>query len=123
MPTLQSSLFGVGEPAIDPDASFERTDLDGDSWLDVSRHWLLGADTLFADLVDTVEWTQGRRRMYDKVVDDPRLSHWYRASDELPHPALDVIRTELGDRYHAEFGSVGLNYYRDGRDSVAAHAD
>jgi alkylated DNA repair dioxygenase AlkB len=120
---LQASLFGAGEPTVDPGASFERIDLDAGSWLDVSRAWLRGADTLFAALADMVEWTQGRRHMYDKVVDDPRLSHWYRAGDELPHPALATVRRELGRRYDVELGAVGLNYYRDGRDSVAPHAD
>jgi alkylated DNA repair dioxygenase AlkB len=61
--------------------------------------------------------------MYDKVVDDPRLSCWFRARDALPHPMLATIRSELGRRYDVTFGSVGLNYYRDGRDSVAPHAD
>jgi alkylated DNA repair dioxygenase AlkB len=123
VPTLQSSLFGMGEPAIDPDGRFDRTDLDGDSWIDVSRPWLLGADALFTALVDTVPWKQGRRKMYDRVLDDPRLSRWYRPGDDLPHPALHAMRVALGSHYRVAFASVGLNYYRDGRDSVAPHAD
>jgi alkylated DNA repair dioxygenase AlkB len=34
-----------------------------------------------------------------------------------------MIRAELAQRYSVEFGGVGLNYYRNGRDSVASHRD
>jgi alkylated DNA repair dioxygenase AlkB len=61
--------------------------------------------------------------MYGRMIDDPRLSHWYDASDDLPHPALALIRTTLSSRYDVTFRAVGLNYYRDGRDSVAPHRD
>ena len=61
--------------------------------------------------------------MYDRVLDDPRLSCWYRDDDAMPHPAFADIRAALGTRYGASFGAVGLNYYRDGRDSVAFHRD
>ena len=43
--------------------------------------------------------------------------------DPLPHPVLAEIGDELTTRYRVAFGAVGLNYYRDGRDSVAPHAD
>ena len=33
--------------------------------------------------------------MYDRVLDDPRLSRWYARGDALPHPALDVDRRAL----------------------------
>ncbi len=61
--------------------------------------------------------------MYGRMVDDPRLSRWYGDADELPHPLLAGIRTRLSARYAVPFGAVGLNYYRDGRDSVASHRD
>jgi alkylated DNA repair dioxygenase AlkB len=57
------------------------------------------------------------------MVDDPRLSRWYRAEDSLPDPALAAIRGALSRRYRVRFGAVGLNYYRSGRDSVAFHRD
>src|SRR5262245_58280331 len=61
--------------------------------------------------------------MYDREVADPRLSCWYEAGDPLPHDALVTIREAIGARYGVRLGSVGLNYYRDGRDSVAFHRD
>jgi alkylated DNA repair dioxygenase AlkB len=120
---LQGSLLGTSAPAVDPDAVVERLELDERSWVDMGRVWLRGADTLLESLVATVPWRQGRRKMYDRVLDDPRLSRWYAASDPLPHPALDALRQALTARYRVRFGGVGLNYYRDGRDSVAFHRD
>ena len=104
-------------------AAFERLHLDDRSWVDVARDWLRGADTLFDALVETVPWTQGKRWMYERMVDDPRLSCWFPPSEPLPHPALAAVKLELERRYDVPFGSVGLNYYRDGNDSVAWHCD
>ena len=91
MSTLQRTLLGTGEPTVDPDARFERIDLDDASWIDVARDWLLGADTLLDALIDNVDWRQGRRHMYDRVLDDPRLSRWYANGEALPHPTLETI--------------------------------
>lgn len=123
MEALQGSLLGASAPAVNPDAVLERVELDDRSWIDVGRFWLGGADTLLETLVGTVPWRQGRRQMYDRVLDDPRLSRWYSATDPLPAPGLEAIRQALSARYRVRFGGVGLNYYRDGRDSVAFHRD
>ena len=123
MRDLQGTLGGAGPPALDGTARFERIPLDATSWVDLDRGWLCGADTLLAAVVPAVAWRQGRRRMYDRVLDDPRLSRWYQATEALPHPALDAVRAALAARYRVPFGAVGLNYYRDGRDSVAFHRD
>src|SRR5712692_5718345 len=120
---LQGTLLGAEGPTIDPSVAFKRVALDDTSWVDLARGWLRGADTLLDVLVRTVPWRQGRRHLYGRMVDDPRLSRWYGPDDELPHPALAQIRTVLSARYHVPFAAVGLNYYRDGRDSVASHRD
>jgi alkylated DNA repair dioxygenase AlkB len=119
----QGTLLGAGEPSIVASEPFVRLHLDDRSWVDLARGWLAGSDTLLDALIDTVDWTQGRRWMYDRMVDDPRLSRWYPADETAPHPACDVIKAALEDRYAVELGAVGLNYYRDGRDSVAPHRD
>ena len=76
---------------------------------------------LFSVLHDEVPWKQSRRKMYDRVVDVPRLQKGFFA-DELPACLRDVharLEAELGTR----FAWVLANLYRDGRDSVAPHAD
>jgi alkylated DNA repair dioxygenase AlkB len=119
----QRSLFAFGDIAVEQAARFERVPLDERSWVDVARNWLQGADELLDEVVARAEWHQGRRRMWDRMVDDPRLSCWCRDGDALPHPACADIRDALGARYGVRFGAVGFNYYRDGDDSVAPHAD
>jgi alkylated DNA repair dioxygenase AlkB len=120
---LQGTLLGGGPAVVDPQAAWERVALDERSWVDLSRGWLLGADDLLADVVERVEWRCRRRRMYDRTVDDPRLSRWYGPEAAPPHPALGPARAALARRYSVALGGPALNYYRDGRDSVAPHAD
>ena len=120
---VQASLLAAGPVGVRPTVGFERIDLGRGAWVDVARGWLGGADELAAQLIETVSWRQRRRRMYDRVVDEPRLVRWYRAEDPLPHGALAGFRQAVRDRYRVPFGAMGLNYYRDGADSVAWHAD
>jgi alkylated DNA repair dioxygenase AlkB len=119
----QRTLLGGGDPAVDDSVAFERLALDERSWVDVARGWLWGSDTLLDALIDDVDWHQGRRWMYDRMVDDPRLSCWFDSDDTLPHPALPEIGRALESRYRVLMRGPALNYYRDGRDSVAPHRD
>jgi alkylated DNA repair dioxygenase AlkB len=119
---LQGTLLGDGEPRLDETRTFDRVDLDARSWVDVCRGWLSGADSLFDQLVHDVPWQHRRRWMYDRMVDEPRLTHAVGASEQL-HPVLGEIHRELCRRYGVRFGRVFLNYYRDGSDSVAFHRD
>jgi alkylated DNA repair dioxygenase AlkB len=120
---LQGTLLGAAEPRVYDAPVFERIDLGDGSWIDLARSWLHGADNLLDALIDGVDWRHGRRWMYDRMVDDPRVSRWYRREHEPPHPAFADIRAALATRYGVEMGGFGLNYYRDGRDSVAFHRD
>lgn len=123
MVVSQRSLLGTGEPAVDAGACIERVQLDEGAWVDLARGWLRGADTLLDALIDGVEWRQGRRWMYERMVDDPRLSCWYGPDEPFPHTSLATVTHALEAHYAVRFGSLGLNYYRDGRDSVAFHRD
>jgi alkylated DNA repair dioxygenase AlkB len=119
----QLGFFGVGLASIDHGAVPERTDLDAGAWVEVRRGWLLGADTLCEELIDGVPWGQHRRRMYERVVDEPRLT-WRRGDEsELPNAALDMVGEGLEKLYGVPLVGPSLNYYRDGHDSVAFHAD
>lgn len=104
-----------------------RIHLDERSWVDVRPGWLAAPDTLFETLAREVPWHAERRRMYDRVVDVPRLTKFYATGDPLPHPVLDSARDLLSRHYTDELGepfvSAGLCYYRTGADSVAWHGD
>jgi alkylated DNA repair dioxygenase AlkB len=83
------------------------------------------AGAWFAELRESVPWQTQRRLMYDREVDVPRLmAHFRLEPDDGPVP--DAIRAAAGQVVAATgvpFNSVGLNFYRDGRDSVAPHND
>jgi alkylated DNA repair dioxygenase AlkB len=70
-----------------------------------------------------VPWQSERRRMYDRNVDVPRLVARYRLDDpDVPAPLADAA-ARTSQATGTRFNSVGLNFYRDGRDSVAPHND
>lgn len=123
----QPSLFGTDESAsVDASfASLKRIALDHESWVDHAPGWVSGSDLLFEELVESLEWGQRTRRMYDQEVIEPRLtSLWKRDSGKPLEPTiLEDLRTLLSARYGIEFDSAGFNLYRDGRDSVAWHGD
>lgn len=123
MAVRQRSLLAAGNPALDPSARVDRIDLGQGAWIEVGRDWLRGADTLLDLLIEKVEWHQDRRRMYERMVDDPRLTHWYQRGASVPHPVLTEIGAALEDRFGVPLGGPALNYYRNGRDSVAFHRD
>ena len=83
------------------------------------------AQRWFDELRQEVDWRALRRMMYDREVDVPRLVGSFR----LDQPAASVPRAILEardlviDRLKVPFTAVGLNLYRDGRDSVAPHND
>jgi alkylated DNA repair dioxygenase AlkB len=84
----------------------------------VARAW-------FEEVRDGVSWNTQRRRMYDREVDVPRLMAHFRLDPlegrmpEAIRRAADVVVAATG----VPFTSVGLNFYRDGQDSVAPHND
>ena len=83
------------------------------------------ADAWFLALRDGASWKSQRRMMYDREVDVPRLtsSYWL---DELPPdsplPFADML-ARVRALAPAPYTAVGMNLYRDGRDSVAMHHD
>jgi alkylated DNA repair dioxygenase AlkB len=124
MSELQLGFFGVGDATIDDAVVPERTELDGTAWVEVRRGWLLGADTMCEELIRDIPWGQHRRRMYTRVVDEPRLT-WREGGEgsQPSHPGLKMVAASLEKMYHVPLVGPGLNYYRDGHDSVAFHGD
>ena len=124
--TWQSSLFGAAEPVID--ASFvgiERHWLDAASWVDTLPNWLGASDQVFAELFTMLPWRQRTVTMWERVLPEPRLTHWWDGSDGAAEalPVLGDIRLALTQHYARGFDTIGFNLYRDGRDSVAWHGD
>ena len=82
------------------------------------------ADAWFAQLRDEVEWRSWSRPMYDRVVDVPRLTSGYLLDGSVALPAaLAAAHAAIRDHTGVPFTHVGMNFYRDGNDSVAPHND
>ncbi len=134
---VQGSLFDAGVPngvpagePADPVPALEavpRTGLGAGAWVDLLPGWVGGADALFDRLLEAVPWAAERRRMYERVVDVPRLLAYYDEGADLPDPLLGRCLEALNDYYAPSLGeplrTAGLCLYRDGKDSVAWHGD
>ncbi len=123
----QGSLFGTGEPSVDRGfTTLRRHQLDDRAWIDHAPGWLSGSEAVFDALVSLGDWAQYDRLMYGNVVEQPRLnSSWHGPDGNALLPVLDEAERLLSARYGVDFttGHGGMNFYRDGRDSVAWHRD
>jgi len=123
----QGSLFGQLE--ADVDRGFDeaiRVDLDATTWIEHVPGWLAGSDRVFDELRERLPLRQRTGvHMFDRIVDEPRLSAWWCTDTDGPEPLeiLHDMRLLLADRYGEPFDSIGFNLYRDGNDSVAWHGD
>ena len=82
------------------------------------------AEAWFAELRAGVAWQTQRRRMYDRDVDVPRLqAHFSLDEDDSVPEAIRIAAGKVVAFTGVPFSSAGLNFYRDGRDSVAPHND
>jgi alkylated DNA repair dioxygenase AlkB len=121
---VQCSLLAGGEPRIDSGfGRIARIPLSERSWLDLRPEWLSASDVVFDALVAALPWRQHRRPMYDRIVDEPRLTAHLGPGEPTPVPVLDEARGALSARYGEALDTTGFNWYRDGRDSVAWHGD
>jgi len=115
---VQASLFDHSE----------RRELGSGAWIESRSGWLDGAGSVFEELLSAVAWRAERRRMYDRVLDVPRLVSFCDLTiEDAPHPTVSRLRRRLNDIYAGELGepftSAGFCLYRDGSDSVAWHGD
>jgi alkylated DNA repair dioxygenase AlkB len=81
------------------------------------------ADRYYQTLLDATPWKQRERKMYDKLVLDPRLTAWYGINGLPFTKELLEIKALVEAASAIVFDSVLLNLYRDGNDSVAWHSD
>jgi alkylated DNA repair dioxygenase AlkB len=120
--------FGPDGTSLGPLAGqVRRHRLTRGAWVDHLPGWVRGSDAVLQTLLDEVDWRAERRKMYDDVVDVPRLLRWYAGDEPLPHQLLTEARSTLTQHYAAELGepfvTAGMCQYRTGRDSVAWHGD
>ncbi|MFT4042362.1 MAG: alpha-ketoglutarate-dependent dioxygenase AlkB [Gordonia sp. (in: high G+C Gram-positive bacteria)] len=127
---IQASIFDLTDdhPHLgELGGRVRRRTLSDGAWVDLRPGWITGSDDLFERLRTEVPWRAERRRMYDRVVDVPRLICHYQAGHTLPDPLLTQARAALTAYYADElpegFATAGLCLYRDGSDSVAWHGD
>lgn len=125
---LPLTLFGQlpdngSEPIVNPDPVFTRHRLDPCCWVDQVERLIIGADALFDQVVERFDWEQGQRLMYGKWMDEPRLTSRLELDDgRVPAVVHDAVAV-LEDHYERRFTGLFCNFYRDGADSVAWHAD
>lgn len=122
MPGLRTAAVGGGD-LFAPSMLQLVDDAQGGAryWPDVvdpgtARQW-------FDVLAERADWRSLRRPMYDRIVDVPRLLATY-ATGALPAtlPLADMLAC-VRAHVPAPFNSIGMNFYRDGNDSVAMHGD
>lgn len=92
-----------------------------------------GADALFRELLDTLEWERGSVRFFGRDIPEPRLTCWFSdaaytySGRTLPARAwpaqLLTLRTRVELAAGAALNSVLLNRYRTGEDSMGFHSD
>lgn len=81
------------------------------------------AAAAFAALRDGVPWERLRRMMYEREVDVPRLTAHYTGDPQEWPETLQRMKAAVEAACGVRFDSAGLNWYRDGNDSVAPHND
>lgn len=82
------------------------------------------ADNYYNALLKESPWLQRTRKMYDKVIADPRLTAYYGGENSNARtPLLLEIKETMEQITEINFDRALLNLYRDGKDSVAWHSD
>lgn len=125
---LPLTLFGQlpdhgSEPIVNPRPVFNRHQLDPCCWVDQVDRLIIGADALFDRVVESFDWDQGQRLMYGRWIDEPRLTSRLELHDgRIPTVVHDAVAV-LEEHYERSFTGLFCNFYRDGADSVAWHAD
>ena len=123
MVALQGTLTGWTDPHVGyPLGDLERVELGLGAWVEIGRSWIHGDSTLFDIVEGSTTWHSGRRPMYDRIVEVPRLTARLPRDGPVPEILLEA-RSRLSDAYGQEFSNFGLALYRNGSDSVAPHGD
>ncbi len=112
------------QPAIDI-AAFDGASvhqLDEESSITHVHGLVIGHHELVRQLSALTGWEQRRRWMYNREVDEPRLTHEYRDLATAPEFLVDVAAA-LSEYCGVPYDGIWMNWYRDHRDSTSWHAD
>ncbi len=116
-------------------APHDAKELHDGAWITFDEAFLgaADADSLMAQLTAASDWIQRPIVVFGKEIMQPRLLDW---GSEVPYkysgqtlepkpltPALAALTEQVAERAGAPFNHVLLNLYRDGKDSIAPHAD
>lgn len=106
-------------------------------WIELNDTFLSSDEawSLFEELIQKTEWTQGSITIFGKQIQIPRQEAFYSSNGQnygysgqrmISHPFTPLLQ-HLLDRIEKHsghsFNSVLINLYRDGRDSNGWHAD
>ena len=134
---LQGELFDGSAP-LAQFPSFEDLEMP-DAELRLCRSFMpqKAAERAYEELRADVDWQVETYVMYGREIPSPRLTAWFGDIDSVytysgvrhePNPwasmpLISALRASVEAAVGARFNSVLLNYYRNGRDSVAWHSD
>lgn len=122
-PQLQGDLFAHGPPDVDAPPAPQRHWLDDGCWIDHATTWLHGADSLMRALEVALPWRTQQRKMYEHIVDVPRLMSELDDEVVAAMPLLAKVGACLSAHYGIDLRRGFAAYYRSGNDSVAWHND
>ena len=109
--------------------------IDNDGIAILFKDVIANHNALMDELIQELPWRQDYITMYGKTHPVPRLQLWM-AENNLSytysgikmegvefHPLVEKIKRQAEEKSDAKFNSCLINYYRDGSDYVAWHAD
>lgn len=130
MPTLFDS-----EETIAQNNNYNLLPKDGEALFFPNFFNTVESDHLYISLLENTSWQQDQIGMYGKILNVPRLTAWYGSNNQLyTYSGITMkanfwtndlleIKHRIETIAKVNFNAVLLNLYRDGKDSVAWHAD
>lgn len=97
-------------------------DLDDRSSIIIVRQFVLGHQSFLEELIALDGWVQRQRWMYNRLVNEPRLTLEYQDIDLAPSN-LVALAAILGEYCGVRYDSIWMNWYRDNQDGTGWHRD
>ena len=122
--SLFDELPDLAPPAINVAALDSATvhDLDGESSIVHVHRLITGHDEVLRQFSSLAGWEQRRRWMYNREVEEPRLTCEYRDLSTAPAFLIE-LGAALSEYCGVRYDGLWMNWYRDHRDSTSWHAD